>query len=241
MARSMMLGELQALIATVPASAHRSTYRSAIRDENVLGKPTFASRRKSEKHLVELYGLDPSMALFRVLRHLAAADLQSLPLLALVCAFCRDPQLRASFSLIEELAVGEVLPRERMQRHMEDAFPERYSRTFLASLAKNVNTTWTASGHLQGVMVKRRTLPRPSVAASSYTTFAGYLLGLRGEILASSVFARLVGAGASLIVEHLSAAARNAWLRFRHAGGVTEIDFSNLLLPDEKGLLHGAY
>jgi hypothetical protein len=71
--------------------------------------------------------------------------------------------------------------------------------------------------------------------------FAGYLLGLRGEILVSSVFARLVGADPGLMVSHLSAAARNGWLRFRHAGGVMEIDFSGLLHPDEETLLHGAH
>jgi hypothetical protein len=71
--------------------------------------------------------------------------------------------------------------------------------------------------------------------------FAGYLLGLRGEILTSSVFARLVGADPSVIVSHLSTAARNGWLRFRHAGGVMEIDFSGLLLPDEEAIMHGAH
>ncbi len=111
MSRSMMLPELRLLLAAVPTDAHRADYRAAIVDDNVLGKPTFSSRRKAEKHLYELYGLDPSMALFRVLRRFAAEDTDSLPLLALTCAFCRDAQLRASFPLIEDLKPGEVLPR----------------------------------------------------------------------------------------------------------------------------------
>jgi hypothetical protein len=241
MSRSMMLPELRILLSAVPADAVRAEYRASIVGENALGKPTFSSRRKAEKHLYELYGLDPSLALFRLLRRFALEDVDSLPLLALVCTFCRDAQLRASFLLIEELKPGEVLPRERMEAHLEAAFPEHYSGAMKVALAKNVNTTWTAAGHLKGKMVKRRATPQPHVAASAYAMFAGYLLGLRGEILVSSVFARLVGAVPSVIVSHLSTAARNGWLRFRHAGGVLEIDFTGLLLPEEEALLHGAH
>jgi hypothetical protein len=128
-----------------------------------------------------------------------------------------------------------------MEAQLESAFPERFSPIMTATLAKNVNTTWTAAGHLKGKAVKRRAIPQPRVAASAYAMFAGYLLGLRGEILTSSVFARLVGADPSVIVSHLSTAARNGWLRFRHAGGVMEIDFSGLLLPEEEALLHVAH
>jgi len=237
----MMLPELRMLLAAVPSGAGRTDYRTAIVDDNVLGKPTFSSRRKAEKHLYELFGLDPALVLFRVLRRFAAEDANSLPLLALTCAFCRDAQMRASFELIEDLKPGEVLSRERMETHVEAAFPERYSAATRAGLAKNVNTTWTAAGHLTGKAIKRKAKPEPRIAASTYAMFAGYLLGLRGEILTSSVFARRVGAAPSVIVAHLSAGARHGWLRFRHAGGVTEIDFTSLLLPEEEALLHGTH
>ncbi len=46
-------------------------------------RPTFSSRQKSEKHLYELYGLDPSLALFRLLRRFAAEAPDALPLLTL--------------------------------------------------------------------------------------------------------------------------------------------------------------
>jgi len=241
MSRSMMLPELGLLLGATTADAGRAEYRAAIVDDNILGKPTYSSRRKAEKHLYELYGLDPSFALFRVLRRFAAEDSDSLPLLALTCAFCRDAQLRASFPLIENLKQGEVLSRERMEAHLEAAFPEHYSPAMKAALANRINATWTAAGHLKGRAIKRKAAPQPCVAASTYAMFAGYLLGLRGEILVSSVFARLVGADPSVVIAHLSTAARNGWLRFRHAGGVMEIDFSGLLLPEEEALLHGAH
>jgi hypothetical protein len=240
MSRSMMLPELRALIASVPAdAAARANYRTAIVDDNVLGKPTFSSRQKSEKHLYELFGLDPGLALFRLLRRFAAADPESLPLLALTCAFCRDAQLRASFDLIESLKPEEVLPRARMEAHLEAAFPERFSPIMTAALAKNVNTSWTAAGHLQGVTVKRRATPEARAAASTYAMLAGYLLGLRGDLLVSSVFARLVGADRDTILSHLAQGTRNGWLRLRHGGGVIEIDFAALLTPEEEALSSG--
>jgi hypothetical protein len=241
MSRSMMLPELRLLLAAVPMDAGRADYRAAIVDGNVLGKPTFSSRRMAEKHLYELYGLDPSLALFRLLRRFAVDDPDSLPLLALICAFCRDAQLQASFPLIESLKPGEVLPRASMEAHLEAAFPERYSTAMNASLARHLNTSWTAAGHLTGRVVKKRILPQPRVVASTYAMLAGYLLGLRGEMLTTSVFARLAGADPSVIVAHLSTAARHGWLRFRHAGGVMEIDFSGLLRPEEEALLHVAH
>jgi hypothetical protein len=237
----MMLPELQTLLTAVSPEGGRADYRAAVVDVNVLGKPTFSSRRKAEKHLYELYGLEPALALFRLLRRFTAEDADSLPLVALTCAFCRDAQLRSSFEVIEDLKPGEVLPRERMEAHLEAAFPGVYSATMRGALASHVNTTWTAAGHLTGRVIKRKAKPEPRVAASTYAMFAGYLLGLRGEILMSSVFARLVGADPSIIVAHLSAAARNGWLRFRHAGGVMEIDFTSLLLPEEEALLHGTH
>lgn len=241
MARSMMLSELRLLLASVPMDANREDYRCAIIHDNILGKPTFSSRGKSDRHLRELYGLDPSLALFRTLRRFAAEDDDSLPLLALACVFCRDQQIRASFPVIEQLKTGEVLPRIVMEEHLEGAFPDRFSPIMKSSMAKNCNATWTAAGHLLGRSVKRKAIPTPRVMASTYAMFAGYLLGLRGEMLVNSVFARLVGAEASLVVTHLATASRNGWLRFRHAGGVMEIDFSNLLRPEEEVLLNGSH
>jgi len=239
MARSMMLAELRLLFGAVPANAGRADYRAAILEGNALGKPTFSSRQKSEKHLYELYGLDPALALFRLLRRFAAEDPESLPLLALACAFCRDPQLRASFDLIEALKPGDVLPRARMEAHLAAAFPDRFSPIMLAGLASRLMTTWAAPGHLKGTAKRTRTLPVPRPAASTYAMLAGYLLGLRGDLLVSSVFARLVGADRDTILSHLAIGSRNGWLRLRHGGGVIEIDFSALLTPEEEALLHG--
>lgn len=228
MARSMMLDEMRQLVEALPLEASLEDYRSAIEERNLLGKPTQSSRHKSFRHLVELYGLDYRKPLFRIMRRLAKDRPADLPLLAMLCVYCRDPQLRHSFTLIESLTPGTALPRERMEQHLEDGFPGQFSAAMKKSLAQNVNTTWTCCGHLEGRARKVRSLPRPGWAASTYAMFAGYLLGLRGELLLHSVFSRLVAAQPALVAAHLATAASRHWLRLRHAGGVIEIDFSQL-------------
>ena len=70
--------------------------------------------------------------------------------------------------------------------------------------------------------------------------FAGWLAGLRGQFLVDSVFTRLTGRDARQVIDHLGDASARGWLRFRHAGGVTEIDFTPLLTQQETDLIHGA-
>jgi len=66
-ARSMMFLEMCALFRALPLAVAKGDFARAIVGENVLEKPTLSSRKKSLRHLLELYGLDPSRALFRVL------------------------------------------------------------------------------------------------------------------------------------------------------------------------------
>jgi len=226
MARSMMLTELQILQGALPLDAGKDAFKEAILGENILGKPTESSRVKSLYHLTELYGLDPAFLIFRTLRSLGQEAPDDFALLAMLCTYCRDPQLRHSFELISQLTEGETLPRTRMEQHFEEGFPRRFSKVMKESLSQHVNTTWTVSGHLTGRSKKVRALPTPGWAASTYAMFLGYLLDLRGEILLGSVFGRLVNARPQTLISHLSAASSRGWLRLRHAGGVVEIDFS---------------
>lgn len=238
MARSMMLTELKRICETLPPDAGRSDYRAAIEQDNILGKSTFSSRKKSFAHLSELYTLEPRRTLFRLLRQFAKEDPAGLPLIGMVCAFCRDPQLRRSFALVERLKPGEILSRERMELHLEKCFPHRYTSVMKSSLAQHVNTTWTVSGHLRGGTVKRRSFPEPRFTATTYAMLAGWLSGLRGQILLQSVFARLLALDAATVVGHLAEASSRGWVRLRHAGEITEIDFTPLLTAEEEKALH---
>jgi hypothetical protein len=66
----MMLDELSTLLAHLPEAATREDYVREVKEHNVLAKPTTKSRAITLRHLIELYGLDPTIPLFRVFRRL---------------------------------------------------------------------------------------------------------------------------------------------------------------------------
>jgi len=240
-ARSMMFLEMRALVREMPLTVTKNDFIKAIVEENILQKPTLSSRKKSLRHLMELYGMDPSKALFRVLWDFGHAVLDSLPQLCLVCAYARDSQLRHSFELIRTLRLGEVLVRADMEHHLENGFPGRFSPAMKKSMAQNVNTTWTFGGHLAGKKRKTRQLPEPRPVSAAYAMFVGYLTGLRGERLLDSAFASLVASNRSQLQAALSLASAKGLLSLKQAAGIVEFDFSNLLTSAEKALLHESH
>jgi hypothetical protein len=238
MGRSMMFLEMRALVRAMPLAVTKNDFAKAIVEENALEKPTLSSRKKSLRHLVELYGMDPLLTLFRVLWDLAHADMESLPQLCLVCAYARDPQLRHSFELVRTLRIGAVLARTNMEQHLENGFPGRFSPAMKKSMAQNVNTTWTFGGHLAGKAKKTRRLPEPRPISAAYAMFVGYLTGLHGERLLDSAFASLVASNRSQLQASLSLASAKGLLSLKQAAGIVEFDFSNLLNSAEKAMLH---
>ena len=240
-ARSMMFLEMRALVRAMHLTVNKDDFTKAIVDENILEKPTLSSRKKSLRHLMELYGMNPSEALFRVLWDFGHADLDSLHQLCLVCAYARDPQLRHSFELVRTLRLGEVLERVAMEQHLEIGFPGRFSPAMKKSMAQNVNTTWTFGGHLAGKVKKTRRLPEPRPVSAAYAMFVGYLTGLRGERLLNSTFASLVASNRSQLQAALSLASAKGLLSLKQAAAIVEFDFSNLLTPAEEALLHESH
>jgi len=240
-ARSMMFLEMRMLVHAMPVTVTLGDFVKAIVEENILEKPTLSSRKKSLRHLFELYGMDPAKALFRVLWNLGHSDIDSLPQLCLVCAYARDPQLRHSFELIRSLRLGEVLDRSAMEQHLENGFPSRFSIATKASMARNVNTTWTFGGHLAGRAKKTRRLPEARPISAAYAMFVGYLTGLRGERLLDSTFAALVSPNRSQLKTALALASARGLLSIKQAAGIVEFDFSNLLTPAEQEFLHESH
>lgn len=89
--RTMMLGELSLVLEHVPAKAKPDEYVAAIVEQNVLGKPTQTTRKRTAQRLVELYGLDQTRPVFRLLRQFWTADAPARPMLAYLAAAARDP------------------------------------------------------------------------------------------------------------------------------------------------------
>lgn len=237
--RTMMLEELNILLAhTSRIDAEKKEYLHAIIAENCLGKRSAKTRILTGRYLVDLYSLDYKNIFFRALLYFWNRDTASRPLLALLCAYARDPVLRVTAHHILNISEGTVLARESLEEFIDAQKPGRFSKATLKSTAQNINATWTKSGHLNGRAKKVRGGATPTAASVSYAMFLGYLTGLRGQTLIQSEYGKLLDCPPGKIIELAEEASRKGWIDLKRVGEIIEIGFPKLISQHELELLH---
>jgi len=231
--QTIMVSSLKRLLSELPPDAAQNAYRSAVMDENVLGKATTGGREWAFRQLRRFYALDPKSLLFRALRDLWQLDPDGQPLLALLCALARDPVLRASASVIVGSAPGEVVTTSDWQAAIESKFPATYKENTLRTTAQNVASSWDQAGYLhqERRRSKVRTPVHPTSAATAYALMLGYLQGGRGQALFDTLWVRVLDQAPSHLLDLAAAASQQGMLEFRQAGGVIEVGFRQLLRP----------
>jgi hypothetical protein len=234
-----MLTELCSLLGSRPAKTTRTEYFAAVIDDNVLGKKTAATRRLSAKRLGELYALDPQVPVFRLLRLFWDADREGRPLLAFLCASARDPLLRLTAPPVLNAKEGEVVTKESLEEAIEEAAPDRFKPAICQAIARRAASSWTQAGHLSGHLIKKRSHPVVTPENTAYALILGYLCGVRGQLLLTTYWAKLLDLPTSRITALAAEASRRGWLNFRQAGSVIEIRFPNLFTAAEKEMLRG--
>ena len=237
--RTIMLDELEFLLAACAEDATREDYLSAIREDNCLGKRTVATRRSSGQRLIELYSLDPKVPLFRVMRRLWHADRNGRTLYALLLALARDPLLRVTAPAILRMLPGEELARQQLTDALRGSVGGRLNENILDKVVRNAASSWTQSGHLQGRgrKVRRKVMPTP--ATTAYALLLGYLTGARGGMLFQSLWAQVLDAPVGDLLNYALDAKRLGFLDMSQSGDVIEVSFSRLLGPDEGRQTHG--
>ncbi len=223
--RTMMLAELETMLAAVPLGSDAAAYRAAILDRNALGKPTGSTRLKSLRHLRELYALDESVPIFGLLRRLHAVDHQSLPLLALQVAWSRDQLLRATTQPVLDASVGERVDRERLVETFEATFPNQYSAASSKTATQNAASSWAQAGHLRGSVKKYRQEIKPTVVVLTMALFLGHVAGYHGAAIFSNPWCALLDLGADRARSMAQEAHRAGLLNLRAVGEVVEIGF----------------
>jgi len=226
--RTMMFAELDELLAAVPHGNGRADYAAAIVEENVLGKETAASRLVSNQRLGELYALDPSVPLFRVLLRLWPLDEPGRPLLAMLCACARDPLLRASAEGVLPLPEGAEMARGNLLDAIRQNSESRLNDGVLAAVVRNVASSWTQSGHFTGRTrkIRRRVTPTPGTAALAL--WLGTTEGLAGRRLLDGRWTRVLDRSPAEILRLALTAKQLGLIHARAAGNVVEIDASRL-------------
>ena len=239
--RSIMLPDLRQLLASTSVSAEYEDYRVAITEGNVLGKGTASTRLWSWKKLRELYGLDPSLAVFRCFRALWETDSAGRPLLAILCACARDPLLRTSGVVILQAPVGSVITSGDFAQAIERVAPGRFSPKTLRSMGSNLYASWTQSGHLTDGKTRRRGHPAVSPETIAYALVLGRLTGARGPLLFSTFWAALLDSPRDTLYDLAARASQLGWIDLRRMGSVVDVGFSKLLIPGEEAALRESH
>ncbi len=222
--RTIMLRELTELFDTLPPSATKEDYKTAIVNENTLGKRTYATRLSSRQRLNEMYGLDPRLALFRILRRIWRIDRDGRPLLAMLAALARDPLLRATAHSVLVLGPGEELIRSRFAADIRKSVGKRMNDAVLDKVARNAASSWAQAGHLEGRVRKIRRRIAPTPAAAAMALWLGQLEGRAGLSLLDSDWAAALDARGRALLPAALDAKRLGLIHVRVAGNVVEID-----------------
>jgi hypothetical protein len=228
----MMFEELRQVLACVHAAAARRDYAEAIIDRNCLAKPTASTRRLTNQRLGELYGLDPAVPLFRVLRRLWDLDVDAQRLLALLAAIARDPLLAATAPSIAFLPQNSEIRRDGVKDELRSLIGGRLNESTLDKVYRNAASTWVQAGHLQGRTFKRRRGVRATAASVAYAIYLADAAGFRGAEIFSSAWLRLLDCDPSRARDLAIEAKRVGLIDLRLAGDVVELGLSRLTQAD---------
>lgn len=233
-ARTIMLEELELLFeAFADPKATKDEYLKAIFEHNCLKKRSVKSRQLTARHLINLYTLNPSVTIFRVFRYFWQRDKAGHPVTTILCAGSRDPILKDSAKFILEFTQGKVVTREALEEFIDSKEPGRFSKATLKSVAQNINSSFTKSGHLIGKAKKIRSKAAATAGSAAFALFLGYLEGIRGEALFNTAYTRFLDSPNHRIIELAEEASRRGWLVFKRVGDVMEVLFPNLLTRQE--------
>jgi hypothetical protein len=231
--RTLMFAELSMLLAAVGQGATREEFVHAVVEENVLGKSTASTRRISAQRLTELYALDTTIPIFRLLQKLWATDRDSQPLLALLSGLARDPLLRCTASAVIGLRDGQSFDRDSTTEALKLHAGKRLNEAIIDKVVRNSAASWTQSGHLTGRTFKKRQRVKPTAASVTMALFLGFLQGLRGGGLLKTLWCEVLDSTPETLAGIASRASTSGLMRFRQSGDVIEIGFPELLTNAE--------
>lgn len=238
-ARSLMLPELSTLMDEFSNDTSMPWLIESIEVFNCLHKATANSRKLTRRHLIDLYGLENSVCLFRNFRRLWSKSTKARPILALQLALCRDPLLRLAMPLMMQIQPGEKLTRQDMEDQIEAYNPDGYSLASKKSFAQNINGSWTQAGFLQGRAKKIRVIPIVCIENVAFALFVAHLQGYEGQRAFQTDWVKILSSNIDDLYAKAQGASRHGYLRFKHASEVVEITFPNWLTKQEKEALNG--
>jgi hypothetical protein len=225
-----MLADLQSVLATTSRDSTRETYVHAITHDNCLAKLTSATRQLGLQRLSELYGLDPQVPIFRVMRRLWDLDTIGRAQLALLCALARDPLLCATAEPILSIPQEGTFARESVRRALQEVTGGRLNDATLDKVVRNTASTWTQTGHLEGRTFKKRKFVRATGASAAFAMYLANISEFHGSDAFSSGWFSVLDCSPSHARELVFESKRLGILDVRMVGDVFDVDFGRLNL-----------
>ncbi|HNJ80818.1 MAG TPA: hypothetical protein PLK36_06485 [Methanoregulaceae archaeon] len=223
-ARTIMVKELTLLFNATYKDSPFKDIRYKVINENILHKKSISGREKSFSFLKRMYSLDQNLPIYNALRWAwSVSDSNEHSLIALLCALSRDTSLRITAPYIHSLLPGKRVDKEKISSLIEQAFPNRYSQAVIASMTRNLLSSWTQSGHLHGLAEKTRIKANSNVGSCIFAVALGHLAGYRGRMLLDTIWIRTLDATDYDIQEYLQRAMKKGWIRYKQSGGMMEI------------------
>lgn len=217
-----MVADLTRTLAVVAPGSEPGEYVEAIVEQNVLGKESLSTRKRSAAYLRQLYSFDLADPTFWALREFWGSDVEGRPMLAMLCAQAHDPVLRATSDIVLATSLGQRFSYTSITDAVHERFVDQYSEKTARSMGQNIASSWTQSGHLVGRAKKIRTRPKATPAALAYAVFLGFEEGTRGTLLFMSDWARTLDAPTDELYELATVASRYGWIDFKRYGDVIE-------------------
>ena len=239
--RSVMLPELNQLLAPINSEIDISEIQSLVVDQDVLQKPSAANRLKTFNFLKGIYGLSPSQALYREFFRLTKLSPSDFSVLAGTLAFAREPILRDCAEMVFSVDVGKSLGREDFENWIRGHMPGRFSESMYVSFSHNLYASFYQLGYLGEASGKIRIRKRRDVrpVAIAYASFLDWLNGLNGMSLLEGEFMKTLELNKDESLSLLSSAGQQGLAGVALAGGVLHLDFSSWLRPGEQRLFMG--
>ena len=151
----------------------------------------------------------------------------------MLCSLARDLLLRATAEPVLAMTSGKELSRQKITDAISSAVGDRLNDSTLDKVVRNVSSSWTQSGHLEGRVRKFRHIIRPTPLATAYALLLGYLEGLRGGRLFETPWTRVLDASPMELRNIAAEAKRLSGQDLKAAGDVIEVGFTTVLTPQE--------
>jgi hypothetical protein len=234
--KSIGVPELVTVLGAVETLTDEREFERVIVDDNVLALDRSGARENRLGTLRRLYRMSPLALTFRALADLWRLDVEAQPLLAGMCAMAHDTVFRATAAAITSTMAGDELAAEDFMTAIESRWPDAYQDVTLRTISSKASTSWEQTGHLgsatQGVRVRQRATATP--ATTAYALLMGHVQGHRGAALFETVWAQVQDRPTTHLQDLAFQASQQGMLEFRHAGGVIEVGFQQLLRPMEE-------